>query len=361
MSHPPKQERVNVTLVKSGELYQLVNGFRNLFIPDRLKTHLVGTEKIRVDYSVALEKIAQIATECQKRDIRLERILFHSESLFDMMVLKSSEEEESLVSPTKVDALKALVSAGFDVNLDAVVRLDSGDFTPLQRAASFSTPKICETLLECGARIDDTTQEGYSALHFAVRNQRVGNTTCLLQCGANPNIRTAAGVAPILSACRRGGVEILNVLLEHGASKLVVDRSGQTLMHYAAIYSEVDILNLLIREGIPTNISDFAGDLPIHLAVYHDNLPAIKALVAAGSPLEYEGKSFFQIAQEMHIEKGTSIGFKDSATFNYLKGIDLAMTEHQELASLTAPKLSNPSSNHPVDKKEQRTRKASRI
>lgn len=57
--------------------------------------------------------------------------------------------------------------------------------TPLHYAAMLQKPDCLRILLKNGAVVNETTREGYTALHFAVKSSE--NTQALLEYKANPN------------------------------------------------------------------------------------------------------------------------------------------------------------------------------
>lgn len=139
---------------------------------------------------------------------------------------------------TKLDEL--LLAAGADVNLrnkygetammlasyhgqaDMVKRLyrqgaefNHAGWNPLIYAAANGHQEIVTFLLDCGAEINATTDNGTTALMMAVRGNHYETVKLLLARGANLQISNEAGETAIDWAEKRGHRNIVQLLLEN--------------------------------------------------------------------------------------------------------------------------------------------------
>ncbi|KAL1502999.1 hypothetical protein AB1Y20_011069 [Prymnesium parvum] len=97
---------------------------------------------------------------------------------------------------------------------------------PLHSAARRGHPALCRDLIEAGARVDATDEDGHTALHLACDAGECEVVACLLQQGASPDVQNADGSTPLHMACACGHLHIAEVLLRSGASTLIKDMDG---------------------------------------------------------------------------------------------------------------------------------------
>ncbi len=129
-------------------------------------------------------------------------------------------------SENDVALINELIASGLDVNqLDT----EMSNNTLLHIAAIHGSDDVAKLLLEKGANVDARNQDGYSPIHFALRNE---------------NVSTA------------------QIFLDHGADVNQSDKHGNTLLHYAAQYKLVDFAYNLIDRGANTNQGNYDGMLP---------------------------------------------------------------------------------------------------
>jgi ankyrin repeat protein len=83
--------------------------------------------------------------------------------------------------------------AGFDdIKIDVNTRSRVGD-TPLHIASIQGRASIVSQLLECGAEIDATGEDGYTALDYAVAHGHIETVRTLVSKGCNPGLRFFSG------------------------------------------------------------------------------------------------------------------------------------------------------------------------
>jgi ankyrin repeat protein len=99
--------------------------------------------------------------------------------------------------------------------------------------------KFIEQFIKAGAKADEQTDWGMTALHYAVAHFNVPTIKALIKNGASLNIQDRNGMTPLhlavdLHAAREVDKrfyltkEIVLILLEHGANKTIRTRSGKT-------------------------------------------------------------------------------------------------------------------------------------
>ncbi len=139
-------------------------------------------------------------------------------------------------------AVKALLDAGADVN-----ERDQLGATPLLDAAWYGNEQIVRLLVEGGARVDATHDEG--------------------------------GSTPLDYAVLRGNEAIVHLLLERGAK-------SKKALHTAAGHGRTEIVRLLIASGMPVDARDDAGFTPLDLAALQGNGETVDSLLVGGARVD---------------------------------------------------------------------------
>jgi ankyrin repeat protein len=95
-------------------------------------------------------------------------------------------------------------------------------FTALHYAAFFGSPEAVRALVTAGADLEarSTNQEfapEATPLHSAAAAGRMDNAEVLLEAGANPNARQHGGYTPLMEAEQQGNLDLAELLIRHGA------------------------------------------------------------------------------------------------------------------------------------------------
>src|SRR6185312_7554172 len=95
-------------------------------------------------------------------------------------------------------------------------------FTALHYAAFFGSPDAVRALVSAGADLEarSTNQEfapEATPLHSAAAAGRMDNAEALLEAGANPNARQHGGFTPLMEAEQQGNLDLAELLIRHGA------------------------------------------------------------------------------------------------------------------------------------------------
>jgi len=194
-----------------------------------------------------------------------------------------------------VDAARTLLSKGADVN----AMTDHG-WTPLSMAALCNT-EITEFLLSKGAnpnpheiaeKEDCACAGSPTPLHLAVRHDSLSTVKVLVEHGALVNITDENGMTPLHVAVNNSNLSIVDYLTEKGAYlNLRDEKYGRLELHTAAIRGNGDIVNRLVKGGANVSAQDNDGMTPLDYAHYHgfdqiaDYLKAHDARAASNKPL----------------------------------------------------------------------------
>jgi ankyrin repeat protein len=137
----------------------------------------------------------------------------------------------------------------------------------LYEAAIIGKAGYVKRLLEKGARVISTRDEdGYNALHVAVREGHVKVVQVFVQAGINLNTPTKDGYTPLLLASLNGYPDIVNELLKAGVETAVANSDGYTALHISAQYGYVKVVKALLKFNAPINTATKDGFTPLLLA-----------------------------------------------------------------------------------------------
>lgn len=221
-----------------------------------------------------------------------------------------AERDLRLIDATRRDdttAVKALVSAGADVNANA------GDgATALHWAAQNNDLPLVDLLISKGVKVNAATDLGVTALWIAASNSETAIVLRLLGARADPNLAPSTDGTPLMAAAQRGDVEAVKALLAHGADPNAKETShGQTALMWAAAEVHPDVTRLLLAahadvrartktwkqrvmiccqyyEGDDDGaaIVDKGGYTPLMFAAQSGDTESAKLILAAGADLK---------------------------------------------------------------------------
>ncbi|KAJ8969600.1 hypothetical protein NQ317_011314, partial [Molorchus minor] len=188
--------------------------------------------------------------------------------------------------------------------------------TPLHLAAGAGQIEVCKLLLELGADIDATDEEGQKPIHAACQNNfsevaklflqhhpslvmattKDGNT-CAHIAAAQGSVTVIeelmkfdrAGVitarnkitdaTPLQMAAAGGHAEVVKALVRAGASVTDENKSGFTAVHLAAQYGHMQVLEVLRSSNTLRVTSKKLGVTPLHVAAYFGQADTVRELL----------------------------------------------------------------------------------
>ncbi|GAB4460830.1 MAG: hypothetical protein OHK0029_25340 [Armatimonadaceae bacterium] len=118
----------------------------------------------------------------------------------------------------------------------------------IPETADKELPRLLEqvkTLVESGADVDVTNNNGVAALHFAAALGEEEIADFLLDRRANPNIRDSEGLTPLHYVALGGSEEVCSILLKRKANPKAKNAQGQTPLQVATEYDNGGVAKLL--------------------------------------------------------------------------------------------------------------------
>jgi ankyrin repeat protein/serine/threonine protein kinase len=161
----------------------------------------------------------------------------------------------------QIAAVRLLVEHRADVN----ARGGKGR-TPLHAAAAGGSAPVVRFLLEHGAGLGTSDDEGTQPVFFAVNRLRA--LAALLDAGADARARDGRQDTLLLRIARDGYDPLRAVLLclQKGADARAKDKDGLSALHHAAKRTEVPLATALADRGGDVRATANDGSTPLHLA-----------------------------------------------------------------------------------------------
>ncbi|KIW20664.1 hypothetical protein PV08_01241 [Exophiala spinifera] len=194
-----------------------------------------------------------------------------------LQIMASESKRKTDWSP---EALSALLPKFKDLN-----KRDSHGRegrTPLLWAAARNQLTLVDALLKMGKGVADINQsndQGHSALHLAARHDEPEMIKLLIFMGARIEARSDGDWTPLLMAAKEGNEKAIDALLTSKANVNARTSSGMTSLHWAADSGKLAALNRLLREpDALTNSKDSFDSTPLIRAAQNGHWDIVNAL-----------------------------------------------------------------------------------
>ena len=160
-------------------------------------------------------------------------------------------------------SLRKLLACGVNSNV-----VDKDGRPPLLWAASSGSTDAVLALVNRGADISGSDNEGLTALHCASSR---GHNDCVADlvtlCGADIHMMDVSGCTPLAYAVTLGHNKTAKTLLELGTSPNVQDKKGRTPAHGGAAKGQLETIKLLAKYKADLWLKNNKGNLPFHEAI----------------------------------------------------------------------------------------------
>uniref|UniRef100_A0A8C3KZ90 Tetratricopeptide repeat, ankyrin repeat and coiled-coil containing 1 n=1 Tax=Chrysolophus pictus TaxID=9089 RepID=A0A8C3KZ90_CHRPC len=244
-----------------------------------------------------------------------------------------------------VKVSRLLILAGANVNYKTEV-LNNAPVLCVQ--SHLGHEEVVTLLLEFGAAIDGTSENGMTPLCYAAAAGHMNIVSLLCKKGAKVVCYVLAiekehevdindtdalwGETALTAAAGRGKLEVCELLLERGAAVSRANRRGIPPLFCAVRQGHWQIAKLLLKHGSDVNLSDKQGRTPLMVASCEGHLSTVEFLLSAGatiSSLDKEGltalgwaclKGHREVVQYL-VEKGATV---DQTDKNGRTPLDLA-------------------------------------
>lgn len=195
------------------------------------------------------------------------------------------------VAAEKCDSwvLETLLNAGAYVDSTC-----NNGFTPLLRllhCEKIHAPGV-KLLLKAGASVTNTGMTHKTALHLAVSLNNDDCVTHLLEAGANPNKRDNGNETPVSLAVKENNIKIVPQLLQHGGevSNPHFPQNG-CLLNIAIKNKSVPMVKLLLHHGATVHTQTTFGVTPLYLAADEKLVDLMKMLLLHNADMDEAANS----------------------------------------------------------------------
>ncbi|KAK4103131.1 putative proteasome regulatory protein [Parathielavia hyrcaniae] len=147
---------------------------------------------------------------------------------------------------------------------------DDSGWTLFMIAASVKdADKVADILLARGADVNQTNNNGQTALHFLASKSNLDLARKLLENhtpAASTRVRDKRLQYPLHRAAAVGSVPMINLLIKHRSPINAADSAGHTPLHHAVAEGHGNAAVALLKAGAATDKKDVDGLLALDLA-----------------------------------------------------------------------------------------------
>ena len=192
------------------------------------------------------------------------------------------DDLSNAISSGNVEGTRELLAKSYDVNCKS--KKDGS--TPLLTAALNRHEPMIKLLMENGANLGATDNDGNTALHFLSKKNGLpltkGCIDLLFRYRPPFEAKNRSKITPLMLACENGENELAHRLVDCGACFDACDKWKNTVLHYAAKNTKtLEVVTLLIELGAQVNrkAKKARGSHPLHHVAEYCNDPIAAAIV----------------------------------------------------------------------------------
>jgi ankyrin repeat protein len=191
------------------------------------------------------------------------------------VLIKPREGREPLDDDTIISATVIAVEKGYNAMVNKLLTENMVQklFSPgerqylLHKAAEKGHDAVIRTLVHKGFPCDELDDAKQSALHIAVKNEKLCAIDALLELGKDPDIYNGDEETPLYCASKEGKLQIVKKLVDGGAKLNLL--GGQALTRSTALYraclrGHVEVVQCLLGYGADPTIRGSRGWTTLH-------------------------------------------------------------------------------------------------
>jgi ankyrin repeat protein len=163
----------------------------------------------------------------------------------------------------------------------------------LMIAASKGYTYEINRLIMKGADLFAETEQGVTALIFAISNNQTKAAKMLIEYGSDVNKQTLQNENPLLIAVKNQNSELVEALVRADADIDATDRFDATPLHYASVYGYFEIADMLLYYDAAIDNKTLEGSTPLLASIWAGHIDLADLLIQKGANLEAGDKEGF--------------------------------------------------------------------
>ena len=163
----------------------------------------------------------------------------------------------------------------------------------LMIAASKGYTYEINRLIMKGADMFAETEQGVTALIFAISNNQTKVAKMLIEYGTDVNKQTLQYETPLLIAVKNQNSELVEALVRADADINATDRFDATPLHYASVYGYFEIADMLLYYDASIDNKTLEGSTPLLASIWAGHIDLADLLIQKGANLEARDKEGF--------------------------------------------------------------------
>lgn len=183
--------------------------------------------------------------------------------------------------------------------------------------------------LKQGADVNFETNEGVTALMYAVQHNNMYLTRLLVANGAEIDIVPLIGYPALTTACIENNFEISEYLIKKDANINIVDQYGTTPLILMCLYSNFFMADMLLYYEADADKADNDGNTPLIVATYNSDQLLADLILSKNANInkpDYNGNTPLMIAckqsdtslVQFFVDKGANIQKRNNEGFDAL-------------------------------------------
>ncbi len=161
---------------------------------------------------------------------------------------------------------------------DIINHQNENGYTLLSIACMRNDILMIKSLLKFLPDTNIKTNDGFSPLMFAIKNNNLETVKLLIENGANVNDQKGIG-SSLMYACSYGFYEIIDLLISNNAKLNTVDGDKNNLLMIASKEGYLKIAKYLIGKNINVNEVNKIGNNALMFAILSNNIDIVKLLI----------------------------------------------------------------------------------
>ena len=184
-----------------------------------------------------------------------------------------------------VTAVKLLIARGADVNATCTPKRSCA----LMSACFEGFDGLARLLLNAGAHVNQSNEQGYTPLIVAAMQGRESCVELLLDSGAevDQHMTTEGAATALLAAAQQGHVRCVSMLLAAGGRVNQANENGDVPLGAAAYKGQVACAERILLAGASVDHANARGATPLGLACYGGHAKCAALMLSHGASIDH--------------------------------------------------------------------------